>query len=115
VPERLFAQNERDLSATLDARMKLVATPGGKSWRFALYDRANDRAETRDVSATQADVLRTFRRELELFWDSGEHEMAAIRSRLATGTPIPCMDVEACENMKSLGYGPADTVCKPCR
>src|SRR5262249_40085576 len=51
--ERLFAQNDRNLSATFDLRDKLVSTPlddGGE--RLAFYDRERDPGETRDLSAS---------------------------------------------------------------
>jgi arylsulfatase A-like enzyme len=116
-PERLFAQNERNLSATFDDRMKLVATPKGEAaWTFALYDRQAEPMETRDRAAAEPDALRTWRRELELFWDRGEREMAAVRVLLGDVRPTSdCMDPARCENLKSMGYMPSDTDCsKPC-
>jgi arylsulfatase A-like enzyme len=116
-PERLFAQNERSLSATFDDTLKLVAVPKGEAaWTFALYDRKATPAETTTANATNPDALRAWRRELELFWDRGEREMAAVRAKLGDVTPTSdCMDPAVCENLKSMGYIPSDTDCtKPC-
>ena len=40
--DRLFAQNDRNLTATFDQRWKSVATPEGEGVRYALYDREKD-------------------------------------------------------------------------
>src|SRR5207247_10024249 len=61
--DRLFAQNERNLSAALDSRHKLVLAPEGDGGRAALYDRVADPAEKRDVAGSQVDTLRGLRRE----------------------------------------------------
>jgi arylsulfatase A-like enzyme len=44
---RLFAQNDRGLTGTFDARFKLVATPSAGGARFAYYDRREDPTENR--------------------------------------------------------------------
>jgi choline-sulfatase len=104
-PERLFAQNERNLAAAFDGRMKLVAAPKGDAdWTFALYDRGADPGETRDRGASQPEVLRPLRRELELFWERGEREMAGIRAKIGGSTAAPCQDLDVCEHLKALGY-----------
>jgi arylsulfatase A-like enzyme len=103
--DRLFAQNDRNLSATFDARFKLVSTPLEKGdARLALYDRLQDRGETRDVSAASADPLRIARRELDLFLDRADREWRATR-RLSEGAPAekPPTDDE-CEHLRALGY-----------
>ena len=102
---RLFAQNERNLSATLDRRHKLVATPrqaGGHD--FALYDRQADPGETADAAGKQPDVLRTQRRELELFFERSDREWGHTR-KLVGDAPGPRPDTgAACEQLKALGY-----------
>jgi arylsulfatase A-like enzyme len=103
--ERLFAQNDRKLSATFDARFKLIETPrdGGDPER-ALYDRTHDPGETRDVSPREAEPLRVFRRELDLFTDRANREWSHTLS-LVQGKPgerPPTM--EACEKLRALGY-----------
>ncbi len=102
---RLFAQNERNLSATFDRRQELVATPrasGGHD--YALYDRQADPGEARDVGARQPDVLRTQRRELELFFERSEREWGHTRT-LVGDSPGPRPDTAAaCEQLKALGY-----------
>jgi arylsulfatase A-like enzyme len=103
--ERLFAQNDRKLSATFDARFKLVETPrdGGDPER-ALYDRTRDPGETRDVSAPEAEPFRVFRRELELFADRANREWAHTLS-LVQGKPGERPPtIEACEKLRALGY-----------
>jgi arylsulfatase A-like enzyme len=103
-PERLFAQNERNLSATFDARLKTVAAPLEKEgWRFTLYDREADPGEHRDASAARADVLRVHRRELELFFDRAGREWSATRTLVGGQKPaaIPC---DQCERLRALGY-----------
>ena len=80
---RLFAQNDRNLSATLDERLKLVATPGGRTRvGCALFDRTSDPGETRDVSRLRPDDLRVQRRELELFQERVDSEWTRLRGAL---------------------------------
>jgi arylsulfatase A-like enzyme len=103
--DRLFAQNDRNLSATFDARFKLVSTPlDSGAARLALYDRQTDRGETRDASAGNADPLRIARRELDLFLDRADREWSATR-RLAEGAggERPTT-IDACEHLRALGY-----------
>jgi choline-sulfatase len=112
--ERLFAQNDRNLSATFDARMKAVAAPLEKGgWRFSLYDRGTDPGERRDLAPSSPDGLRPLRRELELFFDRADREWTATRSLVGgeKPRPIPC---EQCERLRALGY---TTVagCEDCR
>ena len=97
--------------------MKVVAAPEQESWRFSLYDRERDPGEGRDVARAQTETLRPMRRELELFWERGEREKAAIRNLLSQEKPkSPCMEPEVCENLKSLGYVSSATRCDaPCR
>jgi arylsulfatase A-like enzyme len=104
--ERLFAQNDRNLSATFDARFKVVATPldSGQE-RLALYDHAADPGETRDVSAREPEAFRVRRRELDLFLDRAAREWAHTRT-LLQGAPTgePGATAEACEKLRALGY-----------
>jgi arylsulfatase A-like enzyme len=103
--ERLFAQNDRNLSATFDARFKLVATPleSGEA-RLGLYDRAHDPGETREVSAREPEPLRVARRELELFLDRASREWSHTRAATqgAAGEQRPT--AAACEQLRALGY-----------
>ena len=101
---RLFGQNDRNLVATWDERVKLVATPKGDGWRFALYDRSTDPGETRDVSARRAQDLRTHRRELELFLGRADQEWSHIREALAHTSGEERLSVPGCEQLKALGY-----------
>ena len=107
--DRLFAQNERNLSATWDRRFKLVATPAGDGRRLALYDRAQDPGETRDVSRSRAGDLRVQTRELDQQLERADREWAVTR-RLTEGAAAEGpMSAEACEKLKALGY--ADARC----
>ena len=103
-PDRLFAQNDRNLSATWDRRFKLVATPVGDGRRLALYDRSRDPGETRDVSRTRADDLRVQTRELEQHQDRSDREWAATRRLTEGAAGEGPMSPEACEKLKALGY-----------
>jgi arylsulfatase A-like enzyme len=104
--ERLFAQNDRNLSATFDARYKLVSTPLDSGESRALYDRARDPGETRDISARAAEPLRVARRELDLFLDRARMEWNRT-TVLVQGKPgeRPATQ-KACENLRGLGYVP---------
>jgi len=101
---RLFGQNDRNLVATWDRRFKLVATPKGDAWRFALYDRSADPGETRDASAVRVADLRSHRRELELFVERTEVEWSHIREALAHTSGEERLTAQGCEQLKALGY-----------
>jgi len=103
-PGRLFAQNDRNLSATWDRRFKLVATPVGDGRRLALYDRAQDPGETRDQSRSRPDDLRIQRRELEQHLERADREGSATRRLTEGAMGEPPMSREACEKLKALGY-----------
>jgi arylsulfatase A-like enzyme len=103
-PSRLFAQNDRNLSATWDRRYKLVATPEGNGRRLALYDRAQDPAETRDRSRALPDELRVQTRELEQHLERADREWAATRRLTEGAAGEPPMSDDACEKLKALGY-----------
>jgi arylsulfatase len=99
--ERLYAQNERNLSAALDGRYKLVRGPEG---RAALYDRRGDPSETRDATGSLAAMARELRSELEDYLARAETEWVRTR-RLLQGAPGEGrVSPEACEKLKALGY-----------
>jgi arylsulfatase A-like enzyme len=102
--ERLFAQNERHLSAAFGTRYKIVATPEGDRARHALYDRGVDAGETRDASGWLPDVLRSERRELELFLERSDREWSKTRPLLGEGKGEPKVSGAACEQLRALGY-----------
>jgi choline-sulfatase len=102
---RLFAQNDRNLSATFDERYKLVDTPlddGGT--RSALYDRLRDRAETRDVAGREGEALRVARRELDLFLDRAQREWAKTKDLVLGKEGGKPATPEGCEKLRALGY-----------
>ena len=103
-PPRLFAQNDRNLSATWDRRYKVVATPLGNGRRLALYDRARDPGETADRSRALPDELRAQTRALEQHLERADREWA-VTHRLTEGAKGEGpMSAEACEKLKALGY-----------
>jgi arylsulfatase len=103
--ERLFAQNDRNLSATFDARYKLVDTPlDDGSTRAALYDRVRDPGETRNVAAGGGEALRIARRELDLFLDRAQREWARTRVLVQGKEGEKPATIEACEKLRALGY-----------
>ena len=105
VRTRLFGQNERNLTATWDARFKLVATPREKSGdALALYDRDRDPGETKDVGGADPDRLRVERRELELFLDRARRERARSDALASGAPPVEDPSAQGCENLRSLGY-----------
>jgi len=103
--ERLFAQNDRNLSATFDARYKLVDTPlDDGSTRAAIYDRVRDPGETRNVAASGGEALRIARRELDLFLDRAQREWARTRVLVQGKEGEKPATMEACEKLRALGY-----------
>jgi arylsulfatase A-like enzyme len=103
-PERLYGQNDRNLSAVFDARFKVVATPQGEGRRLALYDRRPDPGETRDVSGGAPEAFRAFRRELELFQDRVDQEWVRLKRQLAGVAGGQKLDADACERLRAMGY-----------
>jgi hypothetical protein len=101
---RLFGQNDRNLTATWDERLKLVASPQGNGRRLALFDRRSDSAETREVSGSRGEDLRVWTRELELFQERADSEWARLRSALAGVSGEEKISPDACERLKALGY-----------
>jgi arylsulfatase A-like enzyme len=112
--ERLFAQNDRAMTATFGRRYKLVQTLTDAGPRYALYDRERDPQETRDVARELPDALRVERRELELFLEATSREWR-ITQRLTSGVPASTAPLshEACERLKALGYVDSGTPCPP--
>ena len=110
-PGRLFAQNDRNLSATWDQRFKLVATPVGDGRRLALYDRVEDPGETRDRSRSRPDDLRVQTRELEQHLERADREWATTKRQTEGAAVSGPMSADACEKLKALGY--ADARCPP--
>jgi arylsulfatase A-like enzyme len=102
--ERLFGQNERNLVGTWDQRYKMVATPVSDGFRYALFDRQLDPAETKDVSGRQAEATRVSRRELDLFVDETDREWSRIRAALSGVKGEEHLSPDACERLKSMGY-----------
>jgi hypothetical protein len=101
---RLYAQNERHLDATFGERFKIVSTPEGEGRRLALYDRASDPGERKDVAKTAPDALRAERRELELFLERADREWNRTKPLLGEGKGEPKATGAACEQLKALGY-----------
>jgi arylsulfatase A-like enzyme len=101
---RLFGQNERNLTATWDERYRLVATPADAGARLALYDRASDPGEIRDVSPSRPEALRAARRELELYQERGDREWARTRPLLEGKAGELPMSEQARENLCALNY-----------
>ena len=109
-PQRLFARNDRNLTAAFDRRHKVVATPSDSGpMRFALYDREADPGEAKDTGRARADDARAWRRELELFLERTDRERARARELSGEAPPGGRLDPETCANLKSLGY--ADARC----
>lgn len=100
----LFAQNDRSLTATLDVRFKLVATPEGESARFDLYDRATDPGEIRDVSADHPVELQRQRDEVEAFQARADRGWEGLRDALERTSGEERLSPEACEKLRALGY-----------
>jgi arylsulfatase A-like enzyme len=109
--DHLFARNDRNLTGSFDRRYKVVATPGEKATRVALFDRQVDPGETRDLARAQPAELQRQRRELDLFLERAEREWARTRPLLGGAPPPGRMTPEACANLASLGYLEAARQC----
>ena len=102
--ERLFAQNDRNLSAAWSPSYKVVATPGDDRSTYAIFDRKADPGETRDVGRARPEALREERRALEVYLEKADREWARTRP-LVEGRPGEGpMTPEACERLKAMGY-----------
>jgi arylsulfatase A-like enzyme len=101
---RIFAQNERNLSAVLDERYKLVATPSPGSVTYALYDRVGDPGETSNVLRRSPQVAGALTRELLGFLDLRDREWERTRGLLGGARVDTSMSPQACEQLKAMGY-----------
>ena len=101
--DRLFAQNDRNLSATWTRRYKLVQTPEQQRNVLALFDVERDPSESRDLARTRGEALRVERRELELYFERTDREWNRIRPLLGQKSTVR-LGPEACEKLKALGY-----------
>jgi arylsulfatase len=103
--ERLFARNDRNLSAAWDRRYKVVATPADEGpLQWSLFDRQRDPGETSDVSRARSDETRVWRRELEMFLERGDRERVYARELAGDAPAGGRLDPDTCANLKSLGY-----------
>jgi len=109
--ERLFAQNDRNLVATWDHRLKIVGTPEEGGMRFALYDRSSDPAERHDVSKARPDEQPAPRQVLQLFLRQSEKEWEQTRRLIGNAPGGDRLSPEACAQLKALGY--VDAKCNP--
>jgi arylsulfatase A-like enzyme len=101
---RLPGQNDRNLVAAWDRRFKVVATPLGEGARYALYDRQADPGETHDASAAWPARAREERREIELFRERIDAQLARTRRLLEGRSGEQRLSAEACEKLKAMGY-----------
>jgi len=102
---RLFAQNDRNLSATFDERFKLVDAPlDDGDTETALYDRQRDPGETRDVRTREAEAFRIARRELDLFLDRANREWTKTKDLVLGKQGDQPPTLAACERLRALGY-----------
>jgi arylsulfatase A-like enzyme len=102
--DRLFAQNDRNLIAAWDRRFKIVGTPEESGMRFALYDRASDPAEKRDVGRAQAAELQRQRGALQLFVQQGAREWEQTQRLIGGVAGAGRLSPEACAKLQALGY-----------
>jgi arylsulfatase A-like enzyme len=101
---RLPGQNDRNLIGVWGPRFKLVATPTESGARYALFDRARDPGETRDAGRANPEALREERRELELFRERIDAQLARTRRLLEGRSGEERLSPEACEKLKAMGY-----------
>jgi arylsulfatase A-like enzyme len=101
---RLPGQNDRNLIGVWGPRFKLVATPTDSGARYALFDRARDPGETRDAGRANPEALREERRELELFRERIDAQLARTRRLLEGRSGEERLSPEACEKLKAMGY-----------
>jgi len=102
--ERLFAQNDRNLVAAFDRSFKIIATPETERRQFALYDRARDPGEKKDVARARPEDLRELRRELELYLEQSDREWNRLRPVVEGRPGEGRMSPEACERLRALNY-----------
>jgi arylsulfatase len=109
--DRVFARNDRNLTAAFDRRYKVVATPGGKDVRLALFDREQDPGETRDLARAQPEELARQRRELDLFFARAERERARTERLVGAAPPPAALTRADCDSLAALGYVEAAGRC----
>jgi arylsulfatase A-like enzyme len=102
--KRLRGQNDRNLLGAWDRRFKIVATPSDAGARYALYDRESDPGETRDASRAHRERAREERREIELFREKIDGQLASTRRLLEGQSGLERLSPEACERLKAMGY-----------
>jgi choline-sulfatase len=101
---RLEAQNDRNLIGSWDRSFKVVATPEGDGMRYALYDRAADPGETRDIASRRPEDLREQRSQLELFRKECDTEWARTRRLVEGQSGAEGLSADDCEKLKALHY-----------
>jgi arylsulfatase len=101
---RLQGQNDRNLLGAWGPRFKVVATPSDAGARHALYDRESDPGETRDASRARTERAREERRELELFRERIDAQLARTRRLVEGRSGEARLSPEACEKLKAMGY-----------
>ncbi len=102
--ERLPGMNDRNLLGQWGKRFKIVATPSEGGTHYALFDRLLDPGETRDKAPKKSEVLREERRELELFRERIDAQLARTRRQLEGHSGAERLSAEACEKLKAMGY-----------
>ena len=101
--DRLFAQNDRGLTATWTDHSKLVARPredGGAD--LELYTRPPVHGEEEPL--VDAAALRSHRSELERFVERQDREWVRTKGLIGGTTHDSKMTPEACEQIRQLGY-----------
>jgi hypothetical protein len=78
--------------------------PSEQAARYSLYDRQRDPGETRDVSGAEPDRMREERRELELFRERIDAQLARTRRLLEGQSGVEHLSPEACERLMAMGY-----------
>jgi arylsulfatase A-like enzyme len=101
---RLFAQNDRNLSAAWGTRYKVIATPTDDGVAHALYDREKDPAEVRDVAQARPYDFQVERQALGDYLDARGREWISTQRRLQGHDAVAQVSAEACEKLKALGY-----------
>jgi len=101
---RLFGQNDRNLVATWDERVKLVANAKGRRMAVRLYDRSTDpRGDTRRVPPAALRTCGPTAGSWSCSW-SGRSGVEPHREALAHTSGEERLSVPGCEQLKALGY-----------
>jgi arylsulfatase len=109
--DRVFARSDRNLTASLDRRYKVVATPGEKQPALALFDREKDPGETRDLARFQPEERRRQGQALDLFFQRAEREWARTRTLVGAARPTASLTQADCDSLAALGYLDAARHC----